>query len=320
MRGVRGTLLLVAAGLIATATSASILERSGRALGTHAETAVQAMAGERYSGDYRDGKYNGRGILVYANGEKYTGEFRDNLRNGRGIYTWPDGRRYVGEFHDGQPNGQGRFTLANGEEYVGTYSDNRREGQGIYSWPDRRRYDGEFHNNLPHGRGVLTLAGGQRQIGLFWDGEYIGEDLAPSRGPAAALQPASTGVTEVSLRRNGINFTTTALLNGSVECEFFVDSGAADVLVPMDVFDALLKAGTISQKDVTGLENYRMANGSSMKAVTFRIATLKVGSILLENVRGSVGERSGPALLGMSFLTRFKSWTLDNRRQVLILD
>jgi clan AA aspartic protease (TIGR02281 family) len=125
---------------------------------------------------------------------------------------------------------------------------------------------------------------------------------------------------EIHLRRRGVNFTAPALLNGVTECEFYIDSGAADVLVPMHVFDALLRAGTISRDDVTGMENYRMANGSSMKSVTFRIKTLKIGSITLENVRGSVGSQSGPALLGMSFLNRFKSWRLDNERHVLTLE
>jgi clan AA aspartic protease (TIGR02281 family) len=272
--------------------------------------------GERYTGDYLDGKYNGHGTLVYANGEKYVGEFRDNQCDGKGTYSWPDGRKYEGEFRDGKPSGQGRYTLPNGEEYAGDFVDNRREGHGAYSWPDRRRYDGEFHDDLPNGKGVLTLTGGQRQIGYFRNGAYTGE-VASAVEAVPATRP--DGATEIKLSRAGVNFTAPILLNGAVESQFYVDSGAADVLIPMDTFDALLKANTISQEDVSGIQNYRMANGSAMQSITFVIRTLKIGPLVLENVRGTVVDGSAPPLLGMSFLGRFRSWTLDNEREMLVL-
>src|SRR5262245_42312357 len=33
--------------------------------------------GNRYEGEYRDGKPNGRGVLTYASGDRYEGEFRN---------------------------------------------------------------------------------------------------------------------------------------------------------------------------------------------------------------------------------------------------
>ena len=310
-------LLGMVASLAINSMTARQLEKSTRESAAHRVLPPSPARGETYWGDYRDGKYNGRGTLLYANGEKYVGDFRDNLRTGRGTYTWPDGRRYTGEFRDDKPNGQGRYTLANGEEYTGTFRDNRREGRGVYSWPDLRRYDGEFHDDLPNGQGVLTVSGGQKQIGWFRNGEYAGE----ARTSLATLPtPQLTeGAAEIKLHRDGVNFATPVLLNGVVEEQFLVDSGAADVMLPMATFDALLRAGTISQADVSGFETYRMANGSSMKSVTFLIRTMKIGSIVLENVRGSVVEGSASPLLGMSFLGRFRSWTLDNERETLVL-
>lgn len=270
--------------------------------------------GETYWGHYRDGKYDGRGTLLYANGEKYTGDFREGLRHGRGTYTWPDGRRYVGQFQGGQPNGQGRLTLANGEEYVGQFRDNRREGRGVYTWPDLRRYDGEFANDLPNGRGRLTLASGQRQAGWFRNGDYAGEE----RGlpPVSLPQPSEDAI---KLRRDGVNYAASVVLNGTVESPFLVDSGAADVQVPMALFDQLIQAGTIAPADVTGFQTYRMANGTSARAVTFTIRSLKVGGIVLENVRGAAIDAAAPPLLGMSFLGRFRSWALDNESETLVL-
>jgi clan AA aspartic protease (TIGR02281 family) len=308
--------VMLIAGLAITAITARHLEMQTRSREAPRVPLADPPPGERYTGGYLNGKYNGQGTLVYANGEKYVGEFRDNLRNGRGTYSWPDGRRYVGEFRDGQPNGYGRYTLANGEEYAGDYRNNVREGHGVYTWPDLRRYEGEFHNNLPNGQGVMTLSGGQRQVGLFRDGEYVGE--APITGAAIAT-PAAAGTVEIKLERSGATFTAPVLLNGTVESQFYIDSGATDVSVPMDTFDALLKAGTVSRSDVSGVRTYRMANGSTMKSLTFIIRSLKIGPIVLENVRGSAVDGSAPPLLGMSFLGRFKSWTLDNQRGTLIV-
>jgi predicted aspartyl protease len=45
-----------------------------------------------------------------------------------------------------------------------------------------------------------------------------------------------------------------------------------------------------------------------------------VGGKVLENVTGSVAPVRGGLLLGQSFLSRFKSWSIDNRRQILILN
>jgi hypothetical protein len=43
-------------------------------------------------------------------------------------------------------------------------------------------------------------------------------------------------------------------------------------------------------------------------------------SMIIENVKGSVASAAGDLLLGQSFLTRFKSWPIDNAKQALILN
>ena len=48
-------------------------------------------SGDKYVGEYRDGKINGQGTATYANGDKYVGEFRDNKRNGPGTLYTRDG-------------------------------------------------------------------------------------------------------------------------------------------------------------------------------------------------------------------------------------
>ena len=42
--------------------------------------------GERYEGDYVNGKREGKGIYYFKNGDKYEGDFKNGLKEGNGIY------------------------------------------------------------------------------------------------------------------------------------------------------------------------------------------------------------------------------------------
>ena len=53
--------------------------------------------------------------------------------------------------------------------------------------------------------------------------------------------------------------------------------------------------------------------------MTVMLRELRVGDYRLQNVKAAVGPVEGSLLLGQSFLARFKSWTLDNDRHVLVL-
>ena len=109
-------------------------------------------------------------------------------------------------------------------------------------------------------------------------------------------------------------------INGAITLNFVVDSGAADVSVPADVVGTLTRAGTIAKTDFIGKQTYVLADGSTVPTNTFVIRSLKVGDILIENVTGSVSPAAGSLLLGQSFLQRFKSWSMDNNKHVLVLE
>ena len=110
------------------------------------------------------------------------------------------------------------------------------------------------------------------------------------------------------------------LINGVIELNFTLDSGASDVLIPADVVMTLLRTGTLKESDFLGTKTYVLADGSTVPSATFRIRMLKVGDRTIENVIGAVADVSGSLLLGQSFLSKFNSWSVDNSRQVLVLD
>jgi len=132
--------------------------------------------------------------------------------------------------------------------------------------------------------------------------------------PAHTEAPSNTTRTEVPLKSVGGTFVVPVFINGAITLNFVVDSGAADVV------GTLIRAGTIEKSDFTGKQTYVLADGSAAPTSTFVIRSLKVGDILIENVRGSVSPVAGSLLLGQSFLQRFKSWSMDNNKHVLVLE
>src|SRR4051812_23861896 len=62
------------------------------------------------------------GDQSYPNGDRYIGEFKDGKRHGHGNYTYPNGDQYVGEYRNGAYFGKAIWTTTNGDKYVGVMS------------------------------------------------------------------------------------------------------------------------------------------------------------------------------------------------------
>jgi clan AA aspartic protease (TIGR02281 family) len=150
--------------------------------------------------------------------------------------------------------------------------------------------------------------------------------VAWTRAPAAvfnehpSLNAAAPLRAGIPLKKTGGTFVVPVQINGAITLDFTVDSGASDVTVPADVFSTLVRTGTIKNSDLIGEGTYRLADGSKTQSIIFVIRSLKVGDRVIENVRGSVGPSEGSLLLGQSFLERFKAWSIDNGRHVLLLE
>jgi clan AA aspartic protease (TIGR02281 family) len=124
----------------------------------------------------------------------------------------------------------------------------------------------------------------------------------------------------VALIREHGTFVVPVLINDKITLKFTVDSGAADVSIPADVFSTLVRAETIEETDMLDSQTYVLADGSKQRAHRFRIRTLRVGSLELRNVVASVAPTSGTLLLGQSFLERLSFWSFDNQQHLLVMN
>ena len=188
--------------------------------------------------DYRQwtncqGTWNENNILTYmtwANGQKYVGEWKDGKYHGQGTYTWPDGKKYVGEWKDGKYHGPGtidgrvidagiwkdnklvselsecegspatdmalsekwtncygNYTFTDEDrvsvKYVGEWKDGKYHGQGTFTrfsgsgcGSYREQYVGEWKDGKRHGQGAYTnFFGGYQYFGEWKDGKEHGQ-------------------------------------------------------------------------------------------------------------------------------------------------
>jgi hypothetical protein len=72
-------------------------------------------SGNKYKGEFVDGKRQGEGTFVWVSGAKYRGQWLNDQMHGEGTYVYPDRRVYRGAFVDGKKNGKGELTTEDGK-------------------------------------------------------------------------------------------------------------------------------------------------------------------------------------------------------------
>jgi hypothetical protein len=87
-----------------------------------------------YAGDFRNGKFEGRGILEFTGekyqGDHYQGEFKSGLKHGFGVYFFSNGEKYAGHYVNGMRHGFGTYTFNNGRTPLsGLWSNNQWAGK-----------------------------------------------------------------------------------------------------------------------------------------------------------------------------------------------
>ena len=148
--------------------------------------------------------------------------------------------------------------------------------------------------------------------------------FAPPQQPAqqTATALSQTGK-RIPVRLSGKTYIVPVLINRSIWQPFMIDTGASEMMIPVDLAKTLYRGGYITKEDIGGDKNYVLADGGTVRNTQFRIDSLQIGegdnAVIAQNVVGSIGGPGASLLLGQSFLRQFRS-TFDNKNSLLIVD
>lgn len=198
--------------------------------------------GDKYVGDFVNGKRTGKGVQTQVGGWKYVGDFKDDVFEGHGTFTLQGGWDYVGEFRSGRFGGQGALVLPDGRKYVGEFKADNFSGKGTLTFPDGRKYVGEFKNDVYDGQGAEYLADGAVARSGYWErGVYQAAGPRPAAAAAGAVAQSApvvrlsaralvigngnyTSLVKLSNTRNDANAIAAKLRSFGIEVDLVLDA------------------------------------------------------------------------------------------------
>lgn len=114
--------------------------------------------------------------------------------------------------------------------------------------------------------------------------------------------------------------TLQGTVNGTTPLTFLLDTGASFVMIPRGVADALMADGTLTPADYVGTVASVLADGRQLSQPLYLLRSITVGGRTVTDVQCVVGNDDQTSLLlGQSFLHKFRSYSIDHVRSVLVL-
>lgn len=141
----------------------------------------------------------------------------------------------------------------------------------------------------------------------------------PTPTSSATSPSTSTSPDEIPIERSGGAYLVPVRINQTITLPFILDTGAEDLVIPVDVALTLMRAGALTRSDFIGKARYTMANGSEAVQDRVVIHEVQVGDHRATDVVASVSDVAGSPLLGESFLSKFGTVTIDYNRLLVIL-
>ena len=112
-------------------------------------------------------------------------------------------------------------------------------------------------------------------------------------------------------------YTVPCEVNG-LKLKFVFDTGASDVHLSLIEAAFMLKNGYISPDDILGTDSYSMADGSIAENALVILKEIKIGHIVITDVRACVSSNiDASLLLGQSAIRKIGKYTIDNDFLVL---
>jgi Flp pilus assembly protein TadD len=128
-----------------------------------------------------------------------------------------------------------------------------------------------------------------------------------------------SGAEEIALAKEGEVYSLPVRINDMITLDFLLDTGASEVQIPADVVLTLLRQKTIKPDDFLPGATYTLADGSTVRSPRFTVRSLQIGSRRMTSVPASIGTLTSDPILGMSFLNRLETFSINTSRRVLII-
>lgn len=116
---------------------------------------------------------------------------------------------------------------------------------------------------------------------------------------------------------NGVRYVWIEL-NG-IRLRFIFDTGASSICISPAEATVLYRQGTLKKVDILDIEYFQDATGRISEGTTINLREVKIGNLILENVKAIVIDNvNAPLLLGQTVLERFGSIEIDNENSEII--
>ena len=150
--------------------------------------------------------------------------------------------------------------------------------------------------------------------------KYCFEHLRPIPNTTRVLPTEERTVVANFVEQSGA-ILVPGIINGSLKKNFLVDSGAAVVLIPNDVFEAMVRTGLVRKEQILEPKEYQQADGKRVVFPRVFLDSIAVGDHTVRNIEAAIIPENSTTtmILGQSFLQRFPRWTIDNSKNLLIL-
>ena len=116
-----------------------------------------SINGDCYEGDFKSGQIEGHGMFISKiGGYNYLGDFKNNKFHGKGKLIYDDNTTYEGNFSRGYMVGEGNLLFRDGSYYKGNFNQNNFDGKGKFYFHDGRKYNGDWKLNTMDGIGKFS--------------------------------------------------------------------------------------------------------------------------------------------------------------------
>ncbi len=130
-------------------------------------------------------------------------------------------------------------------------------------------------------------------------------------------EAGESAVTEIPFKKLGGVNQVQCTING-LPLYFVFDTGASDVSISNVEANFMLKNGYLTESDFMGKQNYVTATGEIHEGTIINLREVRVGEIVLSNIKASVVKnQNAPLLLGQTVFRRFGKVEVDNNTSII---